>query len=227
MCTNLKKNICFFSFLIFLIIYVLLITNKTLIFDNRFYEVIQKIIKTTLKEGSEILHLTEFFKLISDIGSGTGIIIILIVVISMSKTRSLIAYNATLTIFVSVILNTIIKNIVMRPRPNILRLVSETSYSFPSGHSMNNMALYTVFILATIKYVKNEKIKRALVVLFSLIPILIAFSRVYLGVHYLSDVFAGLALGVSVALFISIRKDLKYPFFKNIMQSVTKNIFSK
>lgn len=199
-----KKSICFISFFMFSIIYILLITNNVSVFDNAFYAIVQKLIQATSKDGNGISNLTTFFKLISNIGGTIGVIIILVFLVGVPKTRTLVGYKSIITISISVVLNSIIKKIVMRPRPDILRLVTETNYSFPSGHSMNNMALYTVFILATIAYIKDKNTKTALIIFYSLMPLLIAFSRVYLGVHYLSDVLAGLSLGMSIALFLDI-----------------------
>lgn len=91
------------------------------------------------------------------------------------------------------IINTIIKKIVKRERPyiadnNITALVSESSYSFPSGHSSS------AFLAATILTFYFPKYR----VWFFILAFLIAFSRVYVGVHYFSDVLVGAIEGIVI-----------------------------
>ena len=90
------------------------------------------------------------------------------------------------------------------------RLVLETGYSFPSGHSTNNVAFYVLAVYLIHKNVKNKKICNTLCMLLAFVPILIAFSRLYLGVHYISDIIAGICLGnICVMITIFIMKNLK------------------
>lgn len=120
-----------------------------------------------------------------------------------------------ITVVISFVLNTILKYIFARQRPSVLRLINETSYSFPSGHSMINAALYTIIILLLLKNA-DKKGKRiivsiSLVILF----VIIGLSRVYLGVHYFGDVLAGWILGVFVAFIVYLV--IKYFETKNIL----------
>lgn len=93
-------------------------------------------------------------------------------------------------------LNELLKEVFKRDRPALHPLVSEKGYSFPSGHVMNSIAVYA-FIFFLILYVLHVEIKRK--VLIILIPIfiisLVVISRMYLGVHNLTDVVAGLSIG--------------------------------
>lgn len=93
--------------------------------------------------------------------------------------------------------NLLLKNIVQRPRPDGYRLISETGYSFPSGHSMISTAFYGLLIYFVFINIKNKKIKYTLCVLLSILIVLIGFSRVYLGVHYASDVIAGAFVSIA------------------------------
>ena len=74
-------------------------------------------------------------------------------------------------------------------------------YSFPSGHSMASMAFYGLIIYFVIRFVKNRALKIFLSIMLSLLIILIGMSRIYLGVHYPSDVFAGFVFTVAYLIF--------------------------
>ena len=90
-----------------------------------------------------------------------------------------------------VALNFALKEIVQRPRPEGFRLIAETGYSFPSGHSMVAVAFYGFLIWLIIRY-EEDRLQRwiwSLALFF--VVIMIGVSRVYLGVHYFSDVVAG------------------------------------
>ena len=101
-------------------------------------------------------------------------------------------------------LNQLLKNILQRPRPTEYRIIEETGYSFPSGHSMISMAFYGYIIYLIYKYVKNKYIKWFSIVLLSILICSIGISRIYLGVHYTSDVLGGFLISVSyLVIYIS------------------------
>lgn len=84
-----------------------------------------------------------------------------------------------------------------RPRPTEFRIVEETGYSFPSGHSMVSMAFYGYLVYLIYKYVKNKYIKWTSITLLSILIFLIGISRIYLGVHYTSDVVGGFLISIA------------------------------
>ena len=94
-------------------------------------------------------------------------------------------------------INQILKRIVQRPRPTEYRIIEETGYSFPSGHSMVSMAFYGYLIYLIYKYVKNKYLKYISIILLSILICSIGISRIYLGVHYTSDVLAGFMISIS------------------------------
>lgn len=104
--------------------------------------------------------------------------------------------------------NTILKSLVERPRPIITHLVAAGGFSFPSGHSMNVTLMYGSLIILCNLYVDRLHLRAAFNTLLTLLIITICLSRVYLGVHFPSDVLAGSALAWS-ELLVS-----RYLFFK-------------
>lgn len=87
--------------------------------------------------------------------------------------------------------NVIIKALVRRPRPDGFRLVAETGFSFPSGHSMAAMAFYGLIVWLIWRSAMDRKHRMELSAVFALVIVLIGASRIYLGVHYASDVIGG------------------------------------
>lgn len=100
-------------------------------------------------------------------------------------------------------LNTIVKNIYQRPRPDqIEHLVEQGGYSFPSGHSMGSIILYGGILFMLIRMVKTKKAKWLLGIILGSLVLVVGMSRIYLGVHYPSDIIAGLSLGFSWLCFM-------------------------
>lgn len=105
---------------------------------------------------------------------------------------------------VSYLLALFIKNIIQRPRPPFeLHLIKETGFSFVSGHSTVGTCFYGLLILFTLKYIKTSWVKYLLIIFFSVIILLVGISRVWLGVHYLTDVLGGFLLGSILVLIVS------------------------
>ena len=102
------------------------------------------------------------------------------------------------TVGAAIVLNPILKLVFERERPDVDPVVEMSHYAFPSGHTTTATAVATA--LAIIAWPTRWRWPViAAAVLFSLT---MAWSRVYLGVHWPSDVVAGLALGLSIALFV-------------------------
>ncbi len=98
----------------------------------------------------------------------------------------------------------IFKDFAERPRPMIVpQLVYVSGYSFPSGHSLAAAALYFTFATMAAKHFRSWKHALALQVLAALVISFVAFSRVYLGVHYPSDVVSGALFGTAWAYFVA------------------------
>ena len=95
------------------------------------------------------------------------------------------------------ILNVGLKLIFMRERPFELMIITEDGYSFPSGHAMASLGFYGFIIYLIWNMKCKKKFKVLTTVLLSFLIILIGISRIYLGVHYASDVLAGYLVSVA------------------------------
>ena len=95
-----------------------------------------------------------------------------------------------------------VKDLVRRPRPDVpWRLVPlPASYSFPSSHATNSMAAYASLGLIAGRRLRRRWLRILALVLGLALPLLIGFTRVYLGVHFFTDVLAGWAGGLTLAL---------------------------
>lgn len=107
----------------------------------------------------------------------------------------------TLNLACALALNQMLKNIVQRPRPDGFRLVAEIGYSFPSGHSMISMAFYGLLIWFVWCHEADRLMRWVWSGILALIIVMVGVSRVYLGVHYASDVIAGFCVSLAWLIF--------------------------
>lgn len=146
---------------------------------------------------------TPIAKFITNFGGAIFLIIATIILFILIKNKK-IGFSIILNLAVVTILNQLLKNILQRPRPTEFRIVEETGFSFPSGHSMVSMAFYGYLIYLIYRYVKNKYLKWILIVLLSILICTIGISRIYLGVHYTSDVLGGFLISISyLVIYIS------------------------
>lgn len=96
----------------------------------------------------------------------------------------------------TVVLNVLLKSLIQRPRPDGFRLVAETGYSFPSGHSMVSMAFFGLIIWMVWRYHRHDVMRYVWCALFAIVIVMVGISRIYLGVHYASDVIAGFCVSL-------------------------------
>lgn len=129
---------------------------------------------------------------------GIGLVLLIIDAVKWKKNDYPIAVLACL---ITLLIYKILKTLVQRPRPDeIFWLVVEHGYSFPSGHSMNGMFCYGMMIYILWRNCTDRRLRNTIAaVLIILIP-LIALSRVYCGVHYPTDVLAGLSCGLGLLM---------------------------
>ena len=175
----------------FIIIMILVITCNITTFDDNIYNLLY-----SLRSSSMDLIM----KTITQFGNTIPVIIItlvLMITLTSRKEVFLIGSNTILTVGS----NQILKHIICRPRPNHLRLIVENGYSFPSGHAMISICLYGLLIYLVNKKIKNKLLKIVLTILLIILILGIGISRIYVGVHYPSDVLGGYLLSLSILIF--------------------------
>lgn len=172
--------------ILFSIICYSVLSYDNLVIDTKVYSFIADNI---MNDGT-----TSVLKVITELG-GVAFTVLAGVLIFMFCKK--IRWFVTFDLVGVTVINQAIKHIVRRPRPNVLRLVEESGYSFPSGHSMVSMAFYGIVIYLVYKNVSNKYLKWLLITLLSLLILSIGFSRIYVGVHYFTDVAGGFLLGLA------------------------------
>ena len=176
---------------IFLIIYlitmIMLLLNKVSFFDEYIYKIIYGLRN----------NIWDFiFINITKIGNTT--IILLVIIILLLKINRKNQKILSFTVIITVITNQIIKYIIKRPRPNHIRLIKQGGYSFPSGHAMISIAVYGFLLYYIQTNSKNKKQKNLLSVLLTILILMIGCSRVYVGVHYPTDIIGGYCLSIYI-----------------------------
>lgn len=154
--------------------------------------------------------LTKCFTAVTYLGNWQTIVACNIVMLIVPMTRKSFGIPCSLAALLGYELNRFVKHCVLRIRPDkSLHLISQGGYSFPSGHAMTGLVFYGMLayrLLCTAQ--KNEKRAtqfRVAAAFLCILIFLIGLSRIYLGVHYPSDVLAGWLLGGAfLAAFISL-----------------------
>lgn len=196
---NLKWIILFICVTCFLEIAEEVFSNELMRRDIIGYQLVNKYLISDFATPIAIF-ITQF-------GGVIGILVLAIISVILIKDKK-IGISIFINLFCVGVLNQVLKHIVQRPRPNEFRLIDESGYSFPSGHSMASAAFYGFFIYLVYKKVKNKKLKIILITMLSIFIISIGVSRIYLGVHYTTDVIAGFLVSISyLTIYTSIIDD--------------------
>jgi undecaprenyl-diphosphatase len=177
---------------------VMLVGNKRIAkFDERVISAVQ---------GMESPGWTSIMKFFTTIGS--GFVVALLTLLLCIFLYAVLKHRQELIFLVAVvggtgILNLMLKLLFQRDRPTLHRLIEITGYSFPSGHSMAAFALYGALTYLLWRHIPSTWGRSLQVSLSSVFILAIGLSRIYLGVHYPSDVVGGyLASGTFLGLFI-------------------------
>lgn len=182
-----KWVVCGIGILIFATMVVMLLTNNVTGLDNSIYNIII---------SSKSDAMTTFMTIITMMCNTEFIIVATLLLVLLIKNKKMGGMIASNVVLCSVI-NTIIKHIFLRPRPVGIKLIEQGGYSFPSGHSMMAVAFYglLIYIIWNTKWRNVWKIFTT--TLLVILILLIGISRIYVGVHFASDVIAGLSISLS------------------------------
>ncbi len=134
-------------------------------------------------------------------GSTLGVSLLAVVVVGGEYARKrghLVLAFLVVTMSVQTLVVNLAKFFIGRGRPRISVLVSTASSSFPSGHTTTAAALYLSFAILVGRG-RSRRLQRAAILIAALIAILVGLSRLLLGVHWFTDVAAGLLTGYAVA----------------------------
>lgn len=204
-----KKNKRFillgFILLIIITIVISLLSGSISSFDSFFYN------KLILIQSN---FFDTYFKLITVLANTETIIVfcfLSLLTLFFNKKDSLLLVG---TVILSTIINLSLKHIFLRPRPDDINLIVETGYSFPSGHSMASVSFYGFIIYLVLNSNWKVKYKWISNILLTVLIISICLSRVYLGVHYASDVTCGALISTSLLLVITYIIDKKRGIIK-------------
>ena len=176
------------AMIIFIYLVRMIFIRESTEFDDRVFNTI----KPYINDG-----LTNFMLVITFLGKHDLLIplnFVLIAFFIYRKERWFATRIAALSLS-SLLLMFLLKFFFQRNRPLQPVIDDVSGYSFPSGHALISVVFYGLFIHMIWHEVKNKWLRIALITLLGALILLIAFSRIYLNVHYASDVIAGIAVG--------------------------------
>jgi undecaprenyl-diphosphatase len=147
-------------------------------------------------EANRTSFLDTFFRSVSRLGST-------VTVLALGGSLVLLTWHRCRAVAIAILVATLsrplleftIKEVVGRDRPDFDRMVAGTGYSFPSGHVLATIALFGLLPLVVGLFSRSRALWWATVAFSFTVIVLVAASRVYLGVHWFSDVTAGLVFG--------------------------------
>lgn len=189
--TMLISLVLFFTALkIFIEITDELAENELGVFDSTISTYIQSFRTDTL---------TKYFRFVTELGDRYAYIVIsvLLTVYFVIRHRSWkFILQTVLVLLLATVANIAIKRIINRSRPSLEHLVEVNTLSYPSGHSMSAMAFYGFLAYLAIILIRSRFLKTIVSTILILLILSIGISRIYLGVHYPSDVAAGFVGGL-------------------------------
>lgn len=179
--------------ILFIALTVFVVGDKTIGLDEGVFNRL-----SALKTDS----LTKFLYVITTLASTAGIVVLLVfTMVLFLRKKALSDFKYVVgNVALAVVLMQTLKLIIKRVRP-AWKWIVQDGFSYPSGHTISAFVFYGTLILLVNKKVKG-KLRKPLISLLSLMIILTGISRVYFGVHYLTDVLASVILG-SIILIIS------------------------
>lgn len=180
-----------FAFITFNVISTMT-TGETLVFDT-------VIRNTVIGFRNELLN--PILTGVTYLGNPNTIIFFCIALLFFKKTRVEYGMPLGITVSCSATIQTIIKVIVHRSRPPVENfLILQGGFSFPSGHSCSGLVFYGLFAYLLFHTTVDKTVHKIVGHLFIVLILVIGFSRIYVGVHYPTDVLGGWSLGLAILM---------------------------
>lgn len=193
-----KYVLSFVLFILFLIILISILLGRNLFIDNTIISFISSFRNAT----PEKIKLVKYISFLGDKYFIALLTVIIAGILYLCKHKT-DAYMLALNLVNIVVLNKGLKYLIRRERP-LDMLIEKDGYSFPSGHSMLSIGVYGFLIFLILKSNLDKKYKYFLTIILSILILVVGFTRLYLGVHYPSDVIGGyLITAVYLIIFIS------------------------
>ena len=189
----------------FIVLAILVETNLIATFDSAIYS----LLTMNMTE-----NLTKIELFITFLGDGRFItpVVILSLIAGLIFKRGRQGAFVLICVFINNLINGLLKSIFHRPRPEILQLTKAGGFSFPSGHTMAIASLCGLLIYLILRSELDKNIKYLLITTLTAIAFLVGISRIYLGVHYASDVLGGF-IATIILLLVEISIIEKKEFF--------------
>lgn len=182
------------GFSAFIVISYFVMTRDVLTFDT----MVREFIYSHRSEG-----LTVFFRAVTSIGNEETIALICILFLLLPSRRLAWGVPMTAAALTAAGIQHALKVSFHRARPDLaLHLIDQGGYSFPSGHSFSVLIFYGMIIYLCRRYMKSRSLANLLTFLLTCLIALIGFSRIYLGVHYPTDVLGGWSAGLCILMII-------------------------
>lgn len=206
-----RTNIIIIAILALLLIIeaILVKTNCFTHIDNYIYNHVSKLINPIN---------TNIFKFFSFFASDIFVIILSLFLLMLSfftkkKGRGV---GFVFILLLTVLFNQGLKLIIARDRPNINQIVTESNYSFPSGHTMIIVVISALLLFYIWQGKGKKHIKVIITIPICLLALLVMLSRIYLGVHYFSDIIGGITASSLLLSIVYYYYTFKYkvPYFR-------------
>lgn len=190
--TKVKNDKMLIASLILLIIFIFFVFlhNYFNIIDDFVYSLVKPLI------SNDMTNIMQFITFFSD---PIWCILLSCLMILFVKNKK-ISKAFLLNLILVFLLNYVLKILFSRNRPADINLIVETGFSFPSGHAMMSLGIYGFLIYLLLLSDKNKISKIIGTCFLILLIFLIGISRIYLGVHYATDVIAGFIISASYLL---------------------------
>lgn len=182
-----KKKLIVISILVALFLFItgIVVADKTAVFDNKIYSLVRLL---------DSNFFDNYFIFITKFGNPIVVVTIVLILILLFRNNDglllgFVAANSALT-------NQLLKYIIKRERPLVVKLIEQGGYSYPSGHAMISLSIYGFLLYLVFKKINNKFIKYSIGGLLLILILSVGVSRIYLGVHYASDIIGGYLLAL-------------------------------